>query len=277
MSCFLHTEQENQPTPVATAVRSALKHCNATPRTYPEDADILHQGDRPKFVYLVSTGWLYSYAVLADGQRQILYLHTAGDMAGFVDLGSERAICSLRCLRDCVLHPIPISAFTSPSFLTPAIATFFLHKSAEMQSILLRTLTAIGRMGARQRLIWLLLMLHDRLHAEFLHDEIELPLNQSELGDLIGLTNVSISKNLCQLSVEGLIERKGSKVLLRRRAAMERLIDYQAMRFPPDLLRQDRSFDPLNRATPHQHPPEPAISQRVLQAHLDNLKGWDGS
>lgn len=277
MSCFLHTEQENQPTSVATAVRSALHHCNASPRPYPENADILHQGDRPKFVYLVSSGWLYSYAVLADGQRQILYLHKAGDMAGFVDLGSERAICSLRCLRACVLHPIPISAFTSPSFLTPAIATFFLHKSAEMQSILLRTLMAVGRMGARERIIWLLLMLHDRLQGELSNHEIELPLNQSELGDLIGLTNVSISKNLCQLSTEGFVERRGSKVLLRRRAAMERLIDYQAMRFPPDLLRQDRSFDALNKATLSQYPREPAISQRVLQAHLDNLKGWGGA
>jgi len=80
----------------------------------------------------VKSGWLYSYCILADGQRQILYLHKAGDMAGLVDLGSKRALCSLRSLRPCVLHPIPLSALTSASFLTPSIASFFLQSSAEM-------------------------------------------------------------------------------------------------------------------------------------------------
>lgn len=277
MSCLPDIEKNDMTSSVATAVRSALQRCNALPLSIAANADIQHEGDRPEFVYLVKSGWLYSYGVLADGQRQILYLHKPGDMAGFVDLGSKRAICSLRSLRDCVVHPIPMSSFTSPSFLTPAIATFFLHKSAEMQSILMRTLMAVGRMGARERIVWLLLMLHDRLNGALAQDAIELPLNQSELGDLIGLTNVSISKNLCQLSTEGFIERKGSMILLRRHADMQRKIGYEPMGLPPDILFQEkrpvvRGAYAKSRATL-----EPAVSRRVLQADMDKLDGWEGN
>lgn len=221
----------------------------------------------------MKSGWLYSYGVLDDGQRQILYLYKPGDMAGFVDLGSNRAICSLRSLRDCVVYPIPMSSFTSPSFLTPAIATLFLQKSAEMQSILMRSLMAVGRMGARERIVWLLLMLHDRLSGALARDAIELPLNQSELGDLMGLTNVSISKNLCQLSTEGFIERKGSMILLRRQADMQRMIGYEPMGLPPDILFREkrpvaRGANSKPRATL-----EPKDSRRGLRAHLDKLDG----
>ncbi len=239
MVCLPEIDEKDAASSMATAVRSALHKCSARPVSYDADIDIQHEGDRPEFVYLVESGWLHSYGVLADGQRQILYVHKAGDMAGFVDLGCKRAVCSLRSLRGCVLHPIPISTLTSSSFLTPPLATFFLYKSAEMQSILMRTLMAVGRMGARERIVWLLLMLHDRLNSVFQHDEMELPLNQSELGDLIGLTNVSVSKNLCQLSTEGFIERKGSTILLRRYADLQRMIGYEKLDLPPDILLEE--------------------------------------
>lgn len=229
-------EQKDKEALSPAAIHTALKHCNSHLLTVKKDVDIHHEDDALEYIYLVKSGLLYSYCLLADGKRQILYLYKAGDLAGFFDLGSKRSMCSLRCLEDCVLYPIPIADITSPSFLTPPVAAFFLRKSAEMQSILIQTLMAVGRMGARDRIVWLLLMLHERLADASVQDQIILPFNQSEMGDLIGLTNVSISKNLSQLSVEGFIERKGSRILLRRRKAMQRMIGYEPMNFPSDIL-----------------------------------------
>lgn len=265
MSCMTEVKRDDASATVETAVRSTLLKYDAQPIVFDANVDIRHEGDRAEHVYLIKSGWLYSYGVLADGQRQILYLHKAGDMAGFADLGGTQAVCALRSLTECVVYPIPVGAFTSPPFLTPAIATFFLHKSAQMLSILMRTLTAVSRMSARDRIVWLLLMLNERLNGASGRAEIDVPLNQSEIGDLIGLTNVSISKNLCQLSTEGFIERKGSRIVLRRRAEMQRLVGYAPMDFPSDILLRD---------------PRPslgaAVSTRVMQNKLDRLKGWDG-
>ena len=245
MSCLPKIHNEDAAISVAMAVRAALDRAGVQSVTVEKDVDIQHEGDRPECVYLVESGWLYSYGTLAQGQRQLLFLHKAGDMAGFANLNGERAICSLRSLGRCVLHPIPVAAFTSPSFLTPGTATFFLHKSAEMHAILIRSLMAVGRMCARDRLIWLLLMLHDRISGANGQDEIELPLNQSEIGDLIGLTNVSVSKTLCQLSTEGFIERRGGRILLRRREEMQRMIGYEPMGLPPDILLRKSGGRPI--------------------------------
>ncbi len=220
-------------TPAVVAdILSALKRWNVEPVSFKAQVDIQHEGDRPKAMYLVKTGWVYSYALLADGQRQILFLHQAGDIAGLADFAVEQVSCSMRSLGECVVLPIPNAATTTAEFLTPDIVTYLLRKSAQMQSILMRTLIAVGRMEARHRIVWLILMLQDRLsHSGVGRPFVEIPFNQSEIGDLIGLTNVSVSKMLCQLSDEGYIERKGSKILIRRRADMQRMINYEPMGF----------------------------------------------
>lgn len=64
-------------------------------------------------MYLIRSGWAYSYAVLADGQRQILFLHQAGDIAGLADFGTESVSCSMRSLGDCVILPIPFTAIAT--------------------------------------------------------------------------------------------------------------------------------------------------------------------
>ncbi|MEH6392129.1 MAG: Crp/Fnr family transcriptional regulator [Sulfitobacter sp.] len=277
MSSLFAGNNIDTPLSVAAAVRSTLLRCSLPPVAFDRGVDIQHEGDRADFLYLVKSGFLYSYGVLPDGQRQIIFLYKEGDMVGFTDLGSARTLGALRSLSDCVLQPIPMSAFLSPSFLTPAIATYFLHKAAEMQSVLVRSLVAMGRMTARERVICLLLMLNDRFGSTTDKDEVQIPLNQSELGDLIGLTNVSISKNLSQLSAEGLIERKGNRIVLRRRVDMQRMIGYEPIHFPPDVLTHGarRNHNAVNRIRSRRIK-MPSSSARVAQDRIDQLKGWDG-
>lgn len=220
---------------VAMEMRAALKRWNIEPVAFKAQVDIQHEGDTPQAMYLVKSGWIYSYASLENGQRQVLFLHQVGDIAGLENYGVMRVGCSLRSLGDCVVLPIPITAVASEDFLRPDIVMYFLQKSAQVHSILMRTLIAVGRMEARHRIVWLILMLQDRLlHSEAKSSIIEMPFNQSEIGDFIGLTNVSVSKMLCQLSDEGYIERKGNKILIRRRADMQSMVNYENMGFSTD-------------------------------------------
>ncbi len=237
MSYLTDIDEKAARASVATAIQKALGGLNVQPAAIAAGHDILREGDEVKALYLVESGWVYSYTVLPDGQRQILFLYQPGDIAGFADLGATQASCSLRSLRDCVVHPIPISELSSPSFLTMDTATFLLKKSAQMQSILMRTLVAVGRMEARHRIIWLILMLHDRLSLLQAAGEVfEIPLNQTEIGDLVGLTNVSVSKMLCQLSGEGYIQRKGGKIMVCRRSDMQEMIGYEDMNYRSEAL-----------------------------------------
>jgi CRP-like cAMP-binding protein len=177
--------------------------------------DIQHQGDVSGHVYLVQSGSLFAQATLPSGKRQLLALHQRGDLAGLGDLGSDTASTGLRSLRDCVLYKIPKTRITAPDFLTPAVAIHFLHIAARTQRILMENLLAVGRMDARHRILWLVLMLHARASPrQRACAELDLPLTQSEIGDMVGLTNVSVSKTLGALEQDGLIARVGTKLRL---------------------------------------------------------------
>lgn len=229
MSDLLDVTKEDGRTPVASAVRTAVERVNVRPITMAAGSNLQHEGDYLQAFYLVESGWLYSYRMLSDGRRQIVLLHQPGDIVGLGDAGRECVTLSVRSLRDCILQPLPRSGVFGQGFMTPAVASYLLRKSAEMQSFIAQTLVAVGRMDARHRIIWLLLTLHDRqnvVDAEGNEDLIEMPLNQSEIGDLLGLSNVSICKTLCQLSEEGFIERRGRCVALRRLATMRAMVDH---------------------------------------------------
>ncbi len=246
MSCLTDIDEKIVRTSVATAIQKALGGLNVQPAAIAAGHDLLREGDEAKALYLVESGSIYSYTVLPDGQRQILFLYQPGDIAGFADLGAAHASCSLRSLRDCVVHPIPISELSSPTFLTMDTATFLLKKSAQVQSILMRNLVAVGRMEARHRIIWLILMLHDRFSS--LHTDsvgFEIPLNQTEIGDLVGLTNVSVSKMFCQLSEEGYIARKGGKIVVCRRSDMQKMIGYEDMQYQTEALFNTLRVNPV--------------------------------
>lgn len=217
---------------VMEAVKSTLKRCASQPVTVAARREVQYQGEVRKSLYLVESGYLHSYCLLPDGRRQITQLHQPGDIIGLGDLGQSRATCALRSLRDCVVYPVAESLLMSPSILSPGMAAFLLYKAADTQTTLSRTLVAVGRMDARQRLIWLMLMLRDRRQggagAQPVpgDDMIDMPFNQSEIGDLLGLTNVSVSKVLCQLAEDGFIERRGCRIRLRRLADMQRAVDH---------------------------------------------------
>ncbi|MCR8826683.1 Crp/Fnr family transcriptional regulator [Pseudosulfitobacter koreensis] len=221
---------------VPAAISAGLSRLNVAPLSVAAGTDFQHEGDEAETVYLVESGWVASYTDLNQGQRQILYLHQAGDIAGFADLGSKTASCSLRSQRDCVLFPIPISKLQSPEFLSVATITALFQKYAQMQCILMRTLATVGRMEARHRVVWLILMLHDRVVGDSGDQMFEIPLNQSEIGDFLGLTNVSVSKMFSRLAEEGYIERKGRKILVRRLADMQKMIGYQNVPYRPEAM-----------------------------------------
>ncbi|MBS1303454.1 Crp/Fnr family transcriptional regulator [Loktanella sp. SALINAS62] len=207
-----------------------MDRLKSEPRTYPLGCNLQREGEQPQNLYYIQSGWAYAYVILANGQRQILYLYRPGDIAGLSDVGMERVSSSLVCLSDCMVHVIPMKNLMSPE-MTPRIAFHLLQKSAEIQSCLMRTLAAVGRMTARQRVAWLILMFHEKLHQRNTAASIfYIPFNQSELGDLIGLTNVSISKVLCDLSNEGFIERNGTQINLRRKSDLEMMVSYQTLK-----------------------------------------------
>ncbi|KKL17468.1 hypothetical protein LCGC14_2485250, partial [marine sediment metagenome] len=72
--------------------------------------------------------------------------------------------------------------------------------------------------------------------------------SQVEIGELIGLTNVSVSKTLCQLSEEGLIERRGRVIVLRGVGQLQEMVGYAGMEVAQTSASRTSAIGALNDA-----------------------------
>lgn len=198
-------------------------------RTYPRQTDIRQTGETGDRLYAIKKGWLYSYADFADGRRQIVKVHTPGDIVGFADLAYDEATTSLRTCGPAIVCPFPKRALTDVLRDQPRLSALLLTIALRDQVILVDTLKATGRMSARERIAYFLLDMLARLRVIEGRDlaAIDIPLSQTEIGDVIGLTNVYVSKTLGRLEEAGCIRRDGSTVEVLEERELRDMVDYR--------------------------------------------------
>ena len=99
--------------------------------------------------------------------------------------------------------PFPKQRLTEIFEQAPRLTDLFFLAMAREQSILIERVTNIGRRTAAERLAHFLVEMKVRLNLRDM--AFHLPINQTMIGDTLGLTSVHISRTLKQLSDQGLI------------------------------------------------------------------------
>lgn len=194
--------------------RAHLARFEETEKHYPKQVDIHTEGESAASLHVVKKGWLYSYTDFADGRRQIVKVHVPGDVVGFADLAYPTATTTLRTCADATVCPFPKEALDEVMQRAPRLSALLLTIALRDQVILVDTLKAMGRMSARERVAYFLLDLQARLRVLNGPDltGYALPLSQTEIGDIIGLTNVYVSKTLGRLEEAGRIKRENGRI-----------------------------------------------------------------
>ncbi|WP_282063860.1 Crp/Fnr family transcriptional regulator [Roseobacter litoralis] len=169
-----------------------LERLERDERSYDEQQDVYLGGDRRNHLHVIKKGWLYCYTDLPDGRRQIVRLHRPGYIVGFEGIAFRHATTSVRVAEPVVLCPFPKSgpdvAFESSPKLTALLFTLAVRE----QVIFIDLIRAMGRTSARERLAYPLLNLLAKLRITNtdMTDTCRLPLTQTEIGDVLGLSNV---------------------------------------------------------------------------------------
>lgn len=208
--------------------RERLAKFEESEEHFADQSEIYLEGDLTEHLHVVKSGWLYGYTDMPDGRRQIVGLHHPGDILGLADIAFPHATVNLRCCTDVSLCPFPKSKMDVIFTEAPRIAALLFTMAAREQVLLIDTLKAMGRMSARERVAYLLLDLLSKLRITNgdMSGMFHLPLTQSEIGDVLGLTNVYVSKTLGLLEVDGFISRQGNKVRILDEKALIRLCDF---------------------------------------------------
>ena len=204
--------------------RTALEAAMAGTREVGGRTTLLRQGDTLTQSTLLVDGLMGRYLDDRQGTRQLIALHVPGD---FVDL-----------------HAFPLSYLDHDvGTLTPATIALFPHRhlreavervpslgmklwfSTMIDAAMHRQwVFRLGRLDALSRLANFMCELHLRFTAIGMasEDGFPLPLTQTDIAEMCGLTHIHVNRVLRQLREEGVLEFRGGKVTIRNSAEMAR-------------------------------------------------------
>ncbi|WP_083579073.1 Crp/Fnr family transcriptional regulator [Tardibacter chloracetimidivorans] len=159
-------------------------------------------------IYRILEGWAHRFRLLPDGRRQVTRLFLPGDYCEmeWAQNGRSRepivALTNLRALRiecDDLLY-----ALSKDHELEMKIWSKIVSSSYQLSE----WITNLGRKTALERLSYLFCEIFERLRTINLtyDDQFVMPLTQTDLADITGLTSVHVNRTLKQMREKGLIE-----------------------------------------------------------------------
>ncbi len=183
----------------------------------PRGRDLVRQGDRPKTVQLLLSGWGFRYKVLKNGKRQIVAYLLPGDVCDLHGTMLGEMDHSIGLLTDAVVAPVPTEEMRELMNRYRQIERALWRSSLADEATLREWLANIGQRDAFSRTGHHLCELWHRMKSMDLVDdgeEFDLPVTQEELGDSLGLTSIHINRTIKPLRGEGLIALKQKRLTL---------------------------------------------------------------
>lgn len=165
------------------------------------EAEIYAQGEAPGTLYRIEFGAVRIYRLLADGRRQVVAFHIAGETFGF-EGGKSRSFFA-ECIVATGLTTVEIDRDGRYSVQLMELA---LKEMVRAQEHLL----VVGRQCAVEKLAVFLTDLVDRQGGL---DIIDLPMTRTDIGDYLGMTIETVSRNLSKLRAEGVLRLKSSRCI----------------------------------------------------------------
>jgi len=168
---------------------------------------IAQDGDPADWIYILTSGHLKLYKLLADGRRQITGFMVPGDFVGIH--AREVYDCSVEALDLVNVCRISRRAMKSLCDEFPQLEHRMLsmvsHDLAEAQAHIL----LLGRKNARERLASFLLNLSGR-RGQIRRSatgalQVILPMTRADLADYLGVTTETVSRTITELKGENII------------------------------------------------------------------------
>lgn len=194
--------------------REVLEAMVGDRRRLPPRATLVERGEPLRQSTMLVDGFMIRYIDDCEGRRQVVAFHVPGD---FVDLhGFPLAVLdhSIATLTDVRIATVPHSAIERLAERDPTLArklwTATLLDAATHRGWLFR----LGRLGAVGRIAHFFAETEARLRAIGLSDgrAFPMPVTQTDLGDIVGLTGIHVNRVLRTLREERICTLRSGRV-----------------------------------------------------------------
>ena len=186
------------------------------PRYVGAGQDIIRAGDPPSDVHLVLDGFACRYKILPEGNRQIVAVLVPGDFCDLHVAVLGEMDHSIATLTPCTIVDIPAGTIRDLTERHPRITRALWWATLVDEGILREWLSSMGQREAPERMAHLFceLLLRLRLVGAAADDSYELPLTQTDLGDLLGMTSVHVNRTLRHLRELDLLDFKRRRLTI---------------------------------------------------------------
>jgi CRP-like cAMP-binding protein len=169
---------------------------------------LIQEGTRPTECCVLLKGYACRYKVAADGARQIVSFHVAGDILDLQHLHLETADHHVQAITAAEVAWIPKSELRALSRERPQVGEAMWRDSLIDASIFREWVLNVGRRDAKSRIAHMLCEFVVRCAAVGLFKDrmFELPMTQEQIADATGLTPVHVNRMLKALTDEGVLE-----------------------------------------------------------------------
>lgn len=200
---------------LSQAELTVLSDLHVRRRSFVAGRDLVHQGQSDQAAYILASGWVCSYKLLADGTRQVVDFRLPGDFLGLRSVLFRTADHNIEPVTRIEVSEVPASDLLKAFAATPRLATAVLWAASRDEAMLVEHLVGIGRRSAFERTAHFLLELGARLKLVGLATTAgyACPLSQYMLADALGLSAVHINRVLRQLREDGLLTFQKGQVV----------------------------------------------------------------
>lgn len=181
------------------------------------NVDIIQQGEPPNVSCLLIDGFLCRYHLLPEGKRQILSIHCPGEIPDLQNLYLKYMDHTLATLVPSEIGFIAHKDIRVLIRARPDLAELLWRETLIDAAIFRQSIISLGRRNARERLGHLLceLFVRQRVIDNPPRNACRLPLTQTQLADLLGLSLVHVNRTLQGLRADGLVELEDRLLVVR--------------------------------------------------------------
>jgi CRP-like cAMP-binding protein len=196
----------------------------------PTKRTVIKRGEPLHHSLLLLEGLMCRYKDLRNGRRQISALHVPGDfldLHGFTLKHLDHDVMSLSASRVALADHAKLTRLTEEFPHLTRLLWFTTNLDAAIHR---EWELSLGQRTGVARVAHLFCELYQRLKIVGLADEptYSFPVNQSELGECLGLTPVHTNRVLRELRERGLATFKGGRVIIENLRGLEVLAEFEA-------------------------------------------------
>lgn len=186
---------------------------------YERNEEIFGEDEPAEYVYRVLSGAVRTMRFSAEGRRQILGFHMAGDVFG-LELGEAHSL-SAEAVGVCDVVMVRRTAIEKAAQDEPRVARALLTLTGQQLADMREHALVLGRKGAGERVAAFLLQLAGRFVAK---RELDLPMSRADIADYLGLTIETVSRAFSEFERNAAIALPSSRhVVMRNPLALHEL------------------------------------------------------